>query len=319
MADARSTPSRETPADADDLLSIGDLAERTGIAPDTIRVWERRYGKPQAVRLPSGHRRYTDDHVRWLRRVAEALALGHRPGQTVALSEAELDALLTEAQTAEPTPAPVQKLIALAAASDMPRFRRALQAELKALGPVPFLIQRIAPLLAAVGRAWADGDISVRHEHLVSEVVQDTIRGIRRDLPTPRRGPLMVLGTLPDEQHGLGVQMVAVMCAKAGVRTQLLGVDTPLEEIALAAEDAGADAIGVSVSLATGGVKTDRLLAALRALLPERVRLLVGGAGARGVRRGPQGVEYAGSWDELQAWLLSLSARGPGSRGPGSA
>ncbi len=319
MADSRSTPPRDTPTDADDLLSIGDLAELTGIAPDTIRVWERRYGKPQAVRLPSGHRRYTDEHVRWLRRVAEALARGHRPARTVALSEAELDALLTEGEGAEPTPAPVQRLIALAAASDMPRLRRALQAELKGLGPVPFLRERIAPLLSAVGRAWADGEISVRHEHLVSEVVEDTIRGIRRDLPTPRRGPLMVLGTLPDEQHGLGVQMVAVVCAKAGVRTQVLGVNAPLEEIALAAEEGGADAVGLSVSLATGGIKTDRLLATLRGHLPPGVRLLVGGAGARGVRRGPQGVEYAGSWDELEAWLKALAAQATPGKGAGGA
>ena len=38
-----------------------------------MRIWERRYGRPEAVRLPSGHRRYTDAQVTWLRRVAEAL------------------------------------------------------------------------------------------------------------------------------------------------------------------------------------------------------------------------------------------------------
>ena len=61
--------------------SIGEIAERTGITVDTVRVWERRYGRPVPVRLPSGHRRYTEDHLVWLRRVAEALALGRRAGE----------------------------------------------------------------------------------------------------------------------------------------------------------------------------------------------------------------------------------------------
>lgn len=65
--------------------SIGDLADATDIAPATIRVWERRYGRPKPVRLPSGHRRYSSDEVTWLRRVGEALANGHRPSVTPSL------------------------------------------------------------------------------------------------------------------------------------------------------------------------------------------------------------------------------------------
>ena len=53
-------------------------------------------------------------------------------------------------------------------------------------------------------------------------------------------------------------------------------------------------------------MKTDRLLADLRRLLPEGIRLVVGGAGARGVRRGPQGIEYAQDWNVLEAWLKDL-------------
>lgn len=44
-------------------LSIGDLAERTGVSAATLRVWEARHGFPVPHRLESGHRRYDDDHV----------------------------------------------------------------------------------------------------------------------------------------------------------------------------------------------------------------------------------------------------------------
>jgi len=45
------------------LLTIGDLAERTGVPPATLRSWEQRYGFPEPVRLAGGHRRYGESDV----------------------------------------------------------------------------------------------------------------------------------------------------------------------------------------------------------------------------------------------------------------
>jgi DICT domain-containing protein len=53
----------------EDELAIKDIAERTGIAAGTIRMWEQRYGFPEPQRLPSGYRRYTPEDVETLRRV----------------------------------------------------------------------------------------------------------------------------------------------------------------------------------------------------------------------------------------------------------
>ena len=44
-------------------LSIGDLAEQTGVSTATLRVWESRHGFPVPHRRESGHRRYDQDHV----------------------------------------------------------------------------------------------------------------------------------------------------------------------------------------------------------------------------------------------------------------
>jgi len=65
----------------------------------------------------------------------------------------------------------------------------------------------------------------------------------------------------------------------------------------------------VSVSLATGGVDTDRQLADLRARLPVEVPLVVGGRGARGVRRGHRGIHYIDSFERFRAWLRALATR----------
>ena len=57
-------------------LAIRDVAERTGIAAGTIRMWEQRYGFPDPGRTASGYRRYSDDDVEALRRVASFRRLG---------------------------------------------------------------------------------------------------------------------------------------------------------------------------------------------------------------------------------------------------
>lgn len=119
--------------------------------------------------------------------------------------------------------------------------------------------------------------------------------------------PQAVTATLSGERHDLGLQMAALVLGRHGVRAHMLGTDTPPDEIVRAVKASRAVGVGISVSLATGGVATDRALAELRQALSGRVRLLVGGRGARGARRGVPGAEYFSDLEELGAWL----AKGP--------
>ena len=50
-------------------LAIKDLAEQTGVAAGTIRMWEQRYGFPEPERTAAGYRVYTEQDVVALRRV----------------------------------------------------------------------------------------------------------------------------------------------------------------------------------------------------------------------------------------------------------
>lgn len=44
-------------------VTIGELSQRTGIRPATLRMWEARYGFPAPSRSPAGQRRYSLDTV----------------------------------------------------------------------------------------------------------------------------------------------------------------------------------------------------------------------------------------------------------------
>ena len=52
-------------------LPISEVAERTGIAAGTIRMWEQRYGFPIPGRTASGYRIYSPADVDTLRRIVE--------------------------------------------------------------------------------------------------------------------------------------------------------------------------------------------------------------------------------------------------------
>src|SRR5262249_3332692 len=157
------------------------------------------------------------------RRIAAALAHGHRAGDVVRASEEQLGALLDVVPGARHVALPVSGLepnvlLSLVARFDGDGLTRVLSAEWGRLGPMAFLEQRIAPVVEAVGTAWETGRLEVRHEHFLSERVGDLLRAYRLPFDERARGPLVVFATLPGEMHAIGLQMAALAVAMAGCR-----------------------------------------------------------------------------------------------------
>ncbi len=295
-------------------LSIGALSRSTGIAVETLRTWESRYGFPVPERKPSGHRVYPVSAVSRLRRIAQALALGHRAGQIVGASDEALDRLLETSAVAQAAASstaaglpPVEDLagqLRLVKAFDGGRLSRSFLADWARMGPVGFLETSIAPLLRAVGEAWERNELEIRHEHFFSERLGDLLRSLRM----PREGatgPLVVLATLPGEAHALGLQMAALVLATSGCRVLYLGTEVPLPQIASLARDLAARAVAISVSSSTKGAATATALRRLREALPRRVLLITGGGGAPAPR---PGIDPVPSLRDLEAWGRRVAA-----------
>lgn len=64
-------------------LSISDVVDRTGISEGTLRMWERRHGFPVPERLPSGHRRYSEEQLELVRAVVAARSSGLSLGAAI--------------------------------------------------------------------------------------------------------------------------------------------------------------------------------------------------------------------------------------------
>jgi methanogenic corrinoid protein MtbC1 len=298
-----------------ETLSIGALSRATRIPVETLRTWEQRYGAPMPIRKPSGHRLYPADAVDHLRRVGRLLAHGHRPGEILRLSAAQLDRLLS---ISEPAGAPIvdaagdEGLDDRWIAARIERMRHAtldfdraavlheLRASWARLGPLRCLEDVVGPFLVQVGASWEEGTLEVRHEHLAFACVSDFLHGVREPFDQQATGPRVVATTLPGERHEGGLAMASLLMAVRGYRVVYLGIDTPLEQIVAAAASANAEAVVVSVSAATPRARAARDIAALRKQLPRRLPLWIGGAGAPEPTRG---VEPFASFTELDARL----------------
>jgi methanogenic corrinoid protein MtbC1 len=293
-------------------LTIGALSRATGIPIETLRTWETRYGFPVPERKPSGHRLYPAEIVSRLRRIAEALACGHRAAETVTASETQLSILLrtkprkgaapaTVAPAAEP--ADLSDILHAVRAFDSGSLRSLLEADWARLGTLAFLTDCLSPLLGQVGNEWQAGTLEIRHEHFLSEHVGDLLRTLRVVQETESSSPIVVFATLPGETHGLGLQMAALVAAAAGCQGLYLGTDVPVAQIAEFAHETGAAGVALSISSAADPATVERHLADLRACLPDRVELVAGGEGAP---RGTSDAWIVKDFGELQEWYGHL-------------
>ena len=276
------------------LISIGALARATGVPPETLRTWERRYGVPKAQRTASGHRRYPVALIGQLRLVARAIEAGHKASVALVASSGDLRDLLGPQEETQPfgelSPSPasglatgvdrtLERCLVAVRNSDPEALDRELRHGWHRLGALGF-VQRVgAPLLTAIGDRWEQGALGVRHEHFASERLRDFLTQQWRPLSDGADGPAIVCATLPGERHVLGLELAAAVAAVADCSVVFLGADVPVDEIAEAAAEHLARAVVLSASAASDPKATQRAVRSLLGLLPRGVTVLVGGSG----------------------------------------
>src|SRR6187397_246665 len=67
-------------------LRIGELSRRTGVPPELLRAWERRYALVEPRRTDGGFRLYSAEDLRRVQSMREHLAHGVSAAQAAALA-----------------------------------------------------------------------------------------------------------------------------------------------------------------------------------------------------------------------------------------
>jgi MerR family transcriptional regulator, light-induced transcriptional regulator len=274
-------------------LTISAVSEQTGITKEVLRKWETRYGFPLPARDTAGQRLYPAEQTTRLELIKKLLDDGMRPGQVVLLQEACLVKLLTNrsAATAYPPKSDLTKSVVQSMqAHDPGLLREHLQCELARRGLRDFIVHVMPALNAAVGSSWANGDISIKDEHLYTETVRAlVIQGLPGHVRAPG-SPRILLTTLSGELHTLGILMIEALMTLEGATCISLGAQTPLAEIASASQAFQADIVGLSFSAAFARKKILPILRELRSLCPGGIEVWAGGAGVARMDSTPRGV-----------------------------
>lgn len=298
-------------------FNIAAVERDTGLSKDVLRMWERRYGFPLPERDANGERVYPAAQVERLRLMKRLMDQGHRPGKLMGLSLEELGQLAprrapsarTERETANP--AELAELLTLVKQHDAAGFTQALQQRLARLGLQGFVQDILAPLTRRVGEAWEEGRFEVFEEHLFTELSKRVLRQAIATLPGGSSSPRVLLTSVPDEQHLLGLLMVEAVLALEGAECIPLGTQMPLLEISRAAAAHQADIVGLSFSSAFPHRQIAAQVQQLRQLLPPEVELWIGGEGARRTQA-PPGVLRLDSLEDGVAALVDWRGRGSG-------
>lgn len=303
-----------------DASSIKVVSELTGLPMGTLRAWERRYGVPKPERRPGSNRRaYSNEQVERLRAVSQALERGYRPGDVIRMPLNELDALLDGALATRSAPgtgviADVATFIELLEQDNAKRIDDELRLAAAALGAKRFLVELAQPLAVAVGKAWEEGRIEIRQEHLMTECLTTQLRALLATHQVANGEPTVVLCTLPGEPHTLGLQMVALYLALGASRPRLLGASTPPDQVIASAHAFGARVVGIALTAAGDLGSAKRDLQRLARSLPNSVALWLGGAGASALGRLPERIDPIESWAALDGALARARKRAASSR-----
>lgn len=285
--------------------TIRVVSMRTGLAMETLRAWERRYGFPKPERRAGSNRRlYADADVARLVAIARTLEHGYRVGDVVRMPLDELRAIGADAPARAEAP-DVDAFVERLRADDVVGLEGELRHAAAALGARRFVVEVAHPFAVRVGDAWEARRIDVRHEHVATECLTTQLRHLLAAYQDVAARPSVLLATLPGETHTLALSMVALYLAVSGAKPRLLGASTPVDQLAAAATSLRADVVGITVTAASDRKTARRHVRALAKRMPRGVPLWVGGGAAASLGAG-EGARIVTSWtaidDALAHW-----------------
>lgn len=299
--------------------TIRVAAQKAGLSPHVIRVWERRYLAVEPRRTGGNQRHYTAGEVERLRLLAEATRRGHSIGAIARVPEERLRQLVAEASGGVPGPAAgdtglaaglVEDGLEATRALDGARLHGVLERGAVSLGQQGLLRQVVAPLIARIGSEWFEGRLTIAQEHFASAIVREHLLHAVVPYAAGPETPIILVGTPPGQHHELGAALVAAAAASAGWRVAFLGTGLPASEFAGAAAQCGARVVALSLVHPEDDPRVPRELARLRKLLPAGTSIMAGGRAAGSYRAAltEVGAIQAGELSEVFAVLQQLRA-----------
>jgi MerR family transcriptional regulator, light-induced transcriptional regulator len=251
-------------------LTVAAVARRLGVAPATLRTWDRRYDLGPSEHQAGSHRRYTAADLARLEHMRKLVIAGVPPADaardaraldldpadlapvtslfpSTALDSSEVDNHNRQAGgqvVAMPTgSAAARGLTRAAQALDGASCSAIISESLERRGVVWTWDHLVLPVLIGIGRRWELTGKGIEVEHTISEAVTNVFSARVRALVAPINARAVILAGSDEEFHSLPLWVTAAALAERRIAVRMLGSRLPSESLIHAARRTGPAAI----------------------------------------------------------------------------
>lgn len=218
------------------------VVQETGVKPDTLRAWERRYGLPDPERSSGGHRLYSQrdiEIVKWLvARREEGMSISHSVELWHTLVSEGHDPLHMDG-----SPVKGDISISVEAGSTVEEMRRAwieaclafdetaaeqvLTQAFALYPPVMVCLEVLQKGLAEIGGLWYENDATVQQEHFASALAMRRLNALVAAAPSPTRPARIIVACPAGEDHVFAPLLLTLILRYEGWRVIYLGANVP--------------------------------------------------------------------------------------------
>jgi methanogenic corrinoid protein MtbC1 len=236
-------------SDQTPTFNLKVVAQETGLKPDTLRAWERRYGLPEPARTSGRHRVYSQrdiDTIKWLMaRQEEGLSISRAVELWHSLEAEGQDPLESMAFPAgEPLTRDRPGAGELAAGAtvatlrdawitacldfDEPTAEASLTQAFALYPPEMVCMEIMQKSLSHLGELWYQGGATVQQEHFASALITRRLNTLIAATPAPTRPKRIIIGCPAGEDHTFGPLLLTLMLRRRGWDALYLGANVPM-------------------------------------------------------------------------------------------
>ncbi len=219
--------------DVEEKLTVAAVARRIGVAPATLRTWDRRYGLGPSEHVEGEHRKYCPSDLAKLTMMRRLIVAGVSPSDAAEQArefegEVKLSKIVKEIEVREDVVDAIHKGLQ---AFDRAFIEATLEREITKHGIESAWSDVIVPTLFLIGEEWEVHQSGIEIEHLFSEILKKILHQRVVELKRPINARPVLLAAVGEELHSLALHALAAALCERNVETYVLGARTPLSAL----------------------------------------------------------------------------------------
>jgi len=266
------------------MYSIKAVSSLTGLGPETLRAWERRYETVIPARDSNGRRNYSQQDLEKLTLLANLTGQGHAISKVSSMDTEQLHKLLAQSNAAPTSDQTVflEQIVDALMQYRIDLCEQLLKRALIAHEPLVYVRDILSPTLNEIGRLWHEDKLSIAQEHMFSACVTRIILSMVNNLYTlSHNRPGMLFAAPSAERHEFGLLIASLLAAGQQYNCYYLGADLPGKNIAEAARHLKPAVIVISLINTPPDAETvNQLYALIHSTDTAKIKLWLGGGGA---------------------------------------